>query len=198
MRKIFVFTVMMLAAFAVQAQKQGVRINGVVWAERNMDDPGEFAKSVAHHGKLYQWNRNEAWDYSRTVELDGEKWNNKPADGKEFSKENDPCPHGWRVPSKKDFDKLLDTEKVFSTWATTEGPGRLFIDRKTGKSIFLPAAGGRNINGEPSDRGRLGLYWSRTRSSETRGVSLIFTNNVINPTIVQNLANGYSVRCVKK
>lgn len=187
---------MVCAALAVHAQK-GVRINGVVWAERNVNTPGKFTESAEEYGMYYQWNRNEAWDATESAK----GWNSAPADGKTFTKENDPCPAGWRVPTAKEIGKLLDTHKVESIHTTENGVyGQLFIDRKTGGSIFLPAAGGLNAYGisGPDGLSGIGCYWSATRSSATRGVSMVFNRTGMNPVTVQNLANGYSIRCVKR
>ena len=42
-------------------QDEGVVINGVKWATRNVDKPGTFAANPENAGMLFQWNRRVGW-----------------------------------------------------------------------------------------------------------------------------------------
>ncbi len=71
----------------------------------------------------------------------------------------------WRMPSKAQFDELINSNYTTTTWTTQNGVyGRLITSKKegyTGNSVFLPAAGSRyrsSLSGAGSDGG----YWSRT------------------------------------
>ena len=64
---------------------------------------------------------------------------------------------GWRMPTRAEFQELLDNTTV--TWTTQNGVnGRLFT-ASNGNSIFLPAAGYR-VNGFLNSEGSMGRYWS--------------------------------------
>jgi uncharacterized protein (TIGR02145 family) len=200
MKKILMCAAMLLAAVAAGAQ--GVNLNGVVWAERNVGAPGTFAYSETDYGMLYRWGTRTGWSVTDplTASADGVEWNIRSVDlaSKRWTADNDPCPAGWRVPSPADFKKLANPNRVHSEWAEMNGiAGLLFIDRKTGDSMFLPAAGGRNSTGQRYFEGVLGSYWSSYRSSETRGLLMLFNLRGQNPHYVGGVANAYSVRCVK-
>ena len=137
---------------------EGVKINGVIWAPCNVDAPGSFAAKPEDPGMFYQWNRKKAWP--ATGEVTG--WDTTIPEGSAWEKSNDPSPAGWRVPTLDEIKTLLDTEKVTNEWITLNGVnGRKFTDRTSGKSIFLPAAGGRhNTDGTMFNEGLYGVYWS--------------------------------------
>ncbi|MDR0874359.1 MAG: fibrobacter succinogenes major paralogous domain-containing protein [Prevotellaceae bacterium] len=175
MKKLFLKFAMFAAIVAIPAtmmvscgtlKKQtvdaGVVINGVKWATRNIDEPGTFAATPESAGKFYQWNRKKAWAAEgKTVK----KWDNTYPEGTEWTAANDPSPAGWRVPTTEEQRTLLDTEKVTNEWTTQNGvSGRLFTDKTTGNSLFLPAAGRRYANGGTLNyAGSYGYYWSSTQ-----------------------------------
>jgi uncharacterized protein (TIGR02145 family) len=139
---------------------EGAIINGVKWATRNIDAPGTFAASPEDAGMFYQWNRTTAWPVTDDVE----DWNSSYFLSPAWKELNDPSPDGWRVPTDAEIQSLLDTANVRSEWTTENGiNGRRFIDRATGNSIFLPAAGHRHHSrGTLTYSGSFGYYWSNT------------------------------------
>ena len=65
--------------------------------------------------------------------------------------------NGWRMPTQEEWQELYDNTTV--TWTTQNGVnGRLFT-ASNGNSLFLPAAG-FPWDGELSDAGSSGFYWS--------------------------------------
>jgi hypothetical protein len=153
-------------------EDEGVIINGVKWATRNVDAPGTFTASPEMAGMFYQWNRKTGWRWDESlVNSDGgTTWNRGDTEGRKWAKANDPSPAGWRVPSEKELKKLLDTNKVTEVWTTFNHlQGKKFTDKTTGNSIFLPAAGIINDTGNggcyPEDFGSYGLYWSNEITS---------------------------------
>jgi uncharacterized protein (TIGR02145 family) len=173
--------------------EDGVMINGVVWAKYNVDAPGKFAAKPEDPGMFYQWNRKTAWP--ATGDVTG--WDNNTA-GTTWEKANDPSPDGWRVPTRDEILSLLDTDKVTNEWITqNEVDGRIFTDKDTGNSIFLPAAGFRNGN-TLSYVGLNGRYWSSTQySSIASGTAIcIYFNNSTAMWNTHSRTYGDSVRCV--
>ena len=123
-------------AFDPATHDEGVVINGVRWATRNVDMPGTFAPAPESFGMFYQWNRNVAWN-ATDEEVEG--WDNTRAEGTKWYAENDPCPKGWRVPT---FEELESLRNAGSTWTSQNGVyGRIFGIAPY--QIFLPFAGFR-------------------------------------------------------
>ena len=147
--------------------EEGVIINGVKWATRNVDKPGTFATKPEDAGMFYQWNRKIGWSATDPiVNSNGvPTWDGSSSSGATWESANDPSPAGWRVPTLDEIQKLLDINKVSSEWTTENGiiAGRKFTDRASGNSLFLPAAGGRHgSNGMVYGACDYGLYWSST------------------------------------
>jgi uncharacterized protein (TIGR02145 family) len=172
-----------------------VEINGVLWATRNVDQPGTFAASPESPGMFYQWNRKKAW--STTDEVTD--WNSSYPTGTEWEKAKDPSPSGYRVPSLTEIQSLLDIDNVSNEWTTENGVnGRKFTDKNNGNSIFLPAVGYRfNGSGRLNGIGTNGNYWSSTVYED-------YSNHAYELGIASNAVNwlgsyrntGYSVRPV--
>ena len=168
---------------------EGVVINGVRWATRNVDAPGRFATNPEDAGMFFQWNRRQGWAATRSVaELD----NTMPT-GTSWTRRNDPCPRGWRVPTQAE---LISLNQSGSTWTTRNGVnGRVF--GFAGDEIFLPAAGWGNCENSLSHVGVHGFYWSNVSNSEEIALFLDFTSAFAGIDGNERLF-GKSVRCVAK
>jgi uncharacterized protein (TIGR02145 family) len=162
----------------IQLPAGAVRINGIVWATRNVDAPGTFAATPESAGMLYKWNRKIGWSATDPmVSSNGvTTWDKSVPSGKKWTAGNDPSPSGWRVPTKEEQLTLLDTEKVTNVRTTQNGvKGKLFTDEATGKTLFLPAAGYRDYHdGALVYAGRYGYYWSRTQYETKNAYYLLF------------------------
>ena len=155
-----------------QPSDQGVVINGVRWATRNVAAPGTFAEKPEDAGKFYRWNRKKAWAVTGSVI----GWEKSIPTGADWDKFNDPSPTGWRVPTFDELKKLLDTYRVSNEWITVNGvSGRKFTDKTTGNSIFLPAARYRSgSTGAIYSVGCYGYYWCGTQGGSDFAFSLRF------------------------
>ena len=141
--------------------REFVVINDVRWAKYNVDAPGTFADTPEAPGKLYQWNRNVAWEITGDVTDYDESY----PTGEAWEKTNDPSPEGWRVPNVDEIESLFERDKVRNEWVPQNGVnGRLFTDIETGATLFLPAAGYRSESGSLLRVGTCGLYWGDTDS----------------------------------
>ncbi|MBO5886911.1 MAG: hypothetical protein J6Q60_02680 [Bacteroidaceae bacterium] len=71
----------------------------------------------------------------------------------------------WQMPSKEQFDELLNSSYTTTTWTALNGVyGYEITSNSNGNSIFLPAGGrceGESLHNTGSD----GYYWSRTLST---------------------------------
>jgi len=181
---------------------EGVIINGVKWATRNVAAPGTFAAKPEDSGMFYQWNRKKAWPTTGDVTGWNEGFYKTPI-GTTWEKSNDPSPAGWRVPTIEELQKLLDTNKVSRVRTTQNGiDGRIFTDKATGKDIFLPTvAGGRRGYNHMFVTTFVsvgsGIYWSSTRQGDGTGFMIVPTNKLLNCAIGMGDHNeGHSIRPV--
>ncbi len=187
--------------------ENGVLINGVTWATRNVDAPGTFAESEEFTGMFYQWNRRVGWSSTDPlVSTDGQtewnmNWELPTVDS--WAPENDPCPTGWRVPTDAEFRKLCDTGKVTASWTPRIGEfasGLWFTDKTSGNKIFFPAAGSRE-NGSLNWVDIMGAYWGAewykgNPDADAFSTAMWFRSN--GTTVMYDIqVLGYCVRCVK-
>ena len=110
---------------------------------------------------------------------------------KDWPRENDPCPTGWRVPTKDELQIVLTQATTSST--KTDG---VWIS-PTNAAFVLPVSGWRKDNGGTSvSRGTDVAYWSATFEGG-KGYWLNFPTgaSTLEPRI---FSAGYSVRCVKE
>lgn len=95
---------------------------------------------------------------------------------------------GARTPTKDEWEELMDN--TISTWTFQGGVKGRLLTAANGKSLFLPAAGGR-IDTNLNYAGEYGYYWSSTLN----------TDNPINAWIFNGLdyarCFGFSVRAVR-
>ena len=178
----------------------GVVIDGVRWATRNVDMPGTFAENPESLGMFYQWGRNIGWSSTDPLinSNGGTEWDGIHTGNTWWTRANDPCPQGWRVPTLTELEKLADIDNVATEWIAINGvSSRVFTDRATNNSIFLPAAGRRRFaNGALFDAGDSGYYWSSTYLGTLYGHRLWFSTFVYAGDIAYFRSDGFSVRCV--
>ena len=172
----------------------GVVINGIKWATRNIGAFGTFVARPEDAGLLYQWNRRQGWTAI------GEKvsgWNNSLPIGTTWETLNAPCPTGWRIPTPQELQSLVDAGSI---WTTQNGVnGRLFGTAPN--QIFLPAIGMRG--GDDSVLhfvNENGFCWSNAQGGSEFAYFLAFGNN---GRFGENIrvdygsrAFGLSIRCV--
>ena len=169
----------------------GVVINGIRWATRNVDMPGTFAETPESFGMLFQWNRKKAWN---AVDEEVEGWDSSFPEGTKWYAENDPCPEGWRVPT---VDELRSLQDAGSEWTMQNRVrGRLF--GTTPNQLFLPSAGWRrSSDGSFNGLNAVGNYWSSTQSGVLSAMYLWFPAGHVSESSLWR-QNGMSVRCVSK
>jgi len=180
----------------------GVLINGVVWATCNVDNPGTFAPNSEASAKFFQWNRKTAWNSRGSVS----GWNSTGDTSPTWESTNDPSPDGWRVPTKAEFEKLLDGSKVEWVWTRPSySDGYRFTDKSTGKSVFLPIQGYRgytgNLNGVTSNLGTIAHYWVNDRNMVSGYICDLLLTSILSEVGLKysdSSSSGYSIRAVRK
>lgn len=131
-------------------------------------------------------------DYDWVDPSDDKLWN----DGTEeapVKSQYDPCPDGWRVPTRAELDKLASL-KV--DWKVNDKNqlGAWFSDGKA--TLFLPTTPYRGFRGESYNPPFGGSYWSSLAGWQASGIYLrIGSENT--GTYNSGRSNAYAVRCVR-
>ena len=105
----------------------------------------------------------------------------------------------WRMPTKAEFQELLDNCDVVWTddYNGTGVKGRIFTSKVNGKSVFFPAAG-NCLNSSVVDVGSYAYYWSASRYSSYYAWSLSDSSGSMDLNYNKFRYCGYSVRGVFK
>ncbi|UCA61754.1 hypothetical protein KB553_09530 [Chryseobacterium rhizoplanae] len=170
--------------------------------------------SQAIMGSYYQWGKKNpvATAYTSAAAISG--WSTASAADKSWNSgteavpvktSNDPCPDGFRVPTRNEWVSFNtnSTTSIIGTWVTTANGGdnnftaaRKFVNN--GSTLTFPTAGNRlNSTGALVSRAGYGYYWSSTENS-TNAYSLYFNSTTINPAFYNNRTYGFSVRCISE
>jgi TonB family protein len=165
---------------------EGVIINGIRWATRNVDMPGTFAPYPESPGMLFQWNRRKGWAATGEVT----DWDYSFPTGTKWESENDPCPPGWRVPTSAELQKLVDAGSTRIT--QNDVRGTLFGTAPY--QVFLPSVRFRSSGGFlwqlPDD-----YYWSSTQDNNVFSYALEVLGSYVG--VGTNSRTGaFPVRCV--
>ena len=109
----------------------------------------------------------------------------------------DPCPAGYRLPTKAEWDGVLanNTQSSVGTWATSTT--NFAVGRLLGANLFLPGGGYRNgADGELFERGDAGYYWSSTESSGNAWGLKIDSGSAAVSGYART--SGFSIRCIRE
>jgi uncharacterized protein (TIGR02145 family) len=137
-------------------------------------------------------------------------WSTSPAadgawnltEGSPAKTANDPCPSGYRVPTRNEWVSIYSTTPVNTqtNWSNvgtySNSPTNYSAGKNVNNSLLLPASGARsNSNGTLGNRGDGGLYWSSTENG-TNAYGLYFNSGSVSPASSGSRLFGFSVRCV--
>jgi uncharacterized protein (TIGR02145 family) len=145
----------------------GVEINGVVWATRNVDTPGKFVGSPQFKGNGF---------YPKEI--------------------NTACPEGWRLPTTAEFQSLVEAGYEWAHIYDVQGlelgygdhtiflPATVKYIKKYG---FTPDMS-NFLNG---------YYWTSTPEKGAIGQRFHFSPHAVDPFYRAGGYPHYNVRCVK-
>ena len=153
-------------------------------------------QSKSNANKFYT--SSSAYNYDWVKSKNDALWNRGTEDNP-VKTDYDPCPQGWRVPTKAELNSLTLN---YSSWTTNnDQSGRWFSGTASYSSsvprIFLPGAGCRYTGSDSGvrSRGVNGFYWS-SGPNGTEAYRLVFSGNVNKSGGIR--ASGFSVRCVQE
>ena len=111
-----------------------------------------------------------------------------------WPRDQQPCPAGWRVPTKAELDPIMieanGSNKMDNTYKIWKA--------SSNSNFVLPAAGFRdNGSGSSYFLASVGYYWSSTLNASGKSPRLNFASGGANVDEVY-LAYGYPVRCVQE
>ncbi|MBO5816703.1 MAG: hypothetical protein J6R26_01985 [Paludibacteraceae bacterium] len=127
------------------------------------------------------------------IDLDlpsGTKWKSVNESGF-YSYESAIDNFGKYVPTKEQWQEL----RTFCVWTWQEDGYR--VTGNNGNSIFLPAAGYRDCNGDVCNVGTSGGYWSSTPDDSNYAWRLDFKSSKVSINAYYHRSNGQSVRLVQ-
>lgn len=148
-----------------------------LWAATNVG-----ASSPDGFGDYYAWGEVETQSSGRYW-WDSYKWGNASSSNSGLTKYNSTdgltrllpeddaatvnWKNSWRIPTKTEFDELINTTYTTSEWTTLNGISGMRITSKVnGKSIFLPAAGLKDYGDPNRDPGACNYASSDLLSGE--------------------------------
>jgi uncharacterized protein (TIGR02145 family) len=166
-----------------------------------VNTPKTFAPNPFHFGMHYQWDRNVGWSTTDPIynSNGGTIWEDYVYPTPvchNWKKENDPCPTGWRVPTKAEMETLISTydhyEKINEVW--------VYIFVQGDNKLYLPSAGYRNGSGSLAQVNGHGNYWTSTGCLEWTNSAFFFKFYNSDPYISDNAtkSEALSVRCIKE
>ena len=159
-------------------------------------------QSLDNEGVFYNFGSHYTYDWA--TPMDDKYWNSKTEEDPERTK-YDPCPDGWRVPVISELSSLRQNRSSVTT-NSIGVKGCWFSGSKVYSAsvprVFLPLAGYRNgNNGDISERGFYGDYWSSTVSRKDGPYSYcaqhLHFRSGYDSMSNSGRAYGHSVRCVR-
>ena len=146
----------------------------------------------SNSGAISGWSQTTAADSS---------WNSNTEANPVKVTANDPCPTGYRVPTRTEWVAVDNNNTVsrtgtFAVGTTEYGSALHYGPDASTKSLTLPAAGYRSSTlGALNNRGSIGYYWSSTEDGSS-AYYLYFSSSNVSPASNRNRTVGFSVRCI--
>ena len=162
-------------ALSAKNGDEGVTINGVMWATRNVGAKGKFTKKTDDVGRYYT-----------------------------FEEAQSACPKGWRTPTTCEFDKLIAADSEWTSEGEVNGrrfgsgDDTIFIPAAGASYTYEKSSTEVGQRGHywSSDAYSDALGYDLPRGA--MAYTLRFDRGSAMPIYHNNRAFGYPVRCVKQ
>jgi len=178
-------------------------------------DAGTTTVEKKHHGNYYQWGRKDPVANADTSNAVIGGWNTAAAANQSWNSGTpsdpvktiaDPCPDGFRVPTRSEWVGLLNNSITSNIGSWITGDCCTYINFTAGKklvnngnTIILPAAGYREVNvGSLYNRASHADYWASTEEGSNVAQSVYADSYQFNVNSWAVRSYGYSVRCISE
>ncbi len=196
----------------VQVTYGAVKYRNRIWLDRNLgaEKTADSLDDAKSFGGLFQWGRQDDGHQERSSSIrnaltpsgfqpghsdfivsvnnpydwnEDSDWLFRWTDDSGKKTEADPCPDGWRVPTREEW------QSVSEGWDTREDLAN--------SPLRLPSAGmRREYEGDLRGVGGSAYYWSSSAQSD---VSFLIYADTVNVVVYDHhRASGFSIRCIKK
>lgn len=215
-------------AYITHQDRPAARINGVIWARHNVGvdisvDADAAPMTANRHGDFFQWGRLARSGASNATLANPFFASNAPANntwnsGSEavpIKTAADPCPTGYRIPTRAEFANLINAVTPSNTGPFVGGNSRfdsakiLTSRRNAQVRLTLPAQGRLTVSGGNNppyanvgteDRGATGYYHSSFSTNNPRTSVLTFTSTNLTQSNGGNNPSwkvlSHTIRCV--
>lgn len=174
--------------------------------------------SQAIIGNYFQWGRKDpvATAYTSSAAISGyntssaanSSWNTGTESFPQKNTLNDPCPAGYRVPTRTEWQGLISasTTTNIGTWAVgaTDGASNFSVAKvfkNNGNTVTFPGGGNRfYATGSLGYRATNGNYWSSTENEllTTDAYFMSFFESIAPANYSLSRPYGFSVRCISE
>ncbi|MGV4558054.1 FISUMP domain-containing protein, partial [Ornithobacterium rhinotracheale] len=113
-----------------------------------------------------------------------------PWDLWQSGKSNNPCPQGYHVPTKEEWQTL---HQAIAGSTSSVSNNKMWSET----SLSLPASGYRDYSASFSGQGSNGYYWSSGQNGSESAWYMYFISGGSSPSRNDDQADGFSVRCLK-
>ncbi|MDR2275976.1 MAG: hypothetical protein LBF27_34030 [Sphingobacterium sp.] len=205
--------------------QKAVKIDGNIWMRHNLgadtnSDPDQAPSPVDRIGNYYQFGRPTVVATYNTGTGTIPGWNTSKAPNGSWNSgtetapvktSNDPCPSGYRIPTRAEVQNLIDHTNAsnIGTWtnnssANTTGAAKVLTSKINPQvKLTFPIAGYRAADdGQLYWRGGSAAYWTssvtdteNTRLAIAQNSVTVATGNGNQPANVSK-TSGYPIRCI--
>jgi uncharacterized protein (TIGR02145 family) len=161
----------------------------LIWSGSNLRAYRSFAENATDYGAYFRWDDPTQYFYGDNTHIPDFR-----SPSTTWLSANNPCPDGWRVPTKAEYEALI-TASTTKKWGASGGINGMTYTSTNG-TLFLPAAGHRE-GSTSANKTTAGSYWMSTQSSATYAYFLWFSSTDPGGTSYTDKYHAMPIRCVR-